>query len=118
MFAASWNIFSPKGVPLKKKTVLRFGIMLLLLISFWVYRQTIGAPVIGTVTGPEWEHLTVNEVNYERDGHAPVNGTERDRFIGIAQNGETRFRIYSIRETDDYLLCMCEWEGYIFKRVQ
>lgn len=92
--------------------------MLLLLISFWVYRQTIGAPVIGTVTGPEWEHLTVNEVNYERDGHAPVNGTERDRFIGIAQNGETRFRIYSIRETDDYLLCMCEWEGYIFKRVQ
>ena len=76
---------------MKKKAVLCFGIMLLLLISFLVYRQTIGTPVIGTVTGPEWEHLTVNEVNYERDDHAPVNGTDRDRFIGIALNGETRF---------------------------
>lgn len=103
---------------MKKKAVLCFGIMLLLLISFWVYRQTIGAPVIGTVTGPEWEHLTVNEVNYERDDHVPVNGTDRDRFIGIALNGETRFRVYSIKGTDDYLLCMWEWEGYIFKRVQ
>lgn len=103
---------------MKKKAVLCFGIMLLLLISFLVYRQTIGAPVIGTATGPEWEHLTVNEVNYERDGHAPVNGTDRDRFIGIALNGETRFRVYSIKGTDDYLLCMWEWEGYIFKRVQ
>lgn len=103
---------------MKKKTVLCFGIMLLLLISFGVYRQTIGAPVIGTVTGPEWERLTVNEVNYERDGHAPLNGTDRGRFMGIALNGETRFHVYSIKGTNDYLLCMWEWERYIFKRVQ
>ena len=103
---------------MKKKIVLCFGIMLLLLISFWVYRQTISVPVIGTVTGPEWERLTVNEVNYERDSHAPVNGADRDRFMGIALNGETRFRVYSIKGTDDYLLCTWEWEGYIFKRVQ
>ena len=103
---------------MKKKAILCFGIIMLLLISFMIYGQTIGAPVIGTVTGPEREHLTVNDVNYERDSHAPVNGTDRDRFMGIAVNGETRFRIYSIKGTDDYLLCMWEWEGYIFKRVQ
>lgn len=103
---------------MKKNTVLYCGLALLLLITFWAYRQSFGAPVIGTVTGPEWERLTVNEVSYERNDQAPVNGSDRGRFMGIAMNGETRFRIYSIKGTDDYLLCMWEWEGYIFKRAQ
>lgn len=103
---------------MKKKAVLCCGVALLLLISVLTYRQTIGAPVIGRVAGPEWERLTVHETNYEWVPHAPVNGTDREHFLGIAMNGETRFRVYSIKGTDDYLLCMWEWEGYIFKRVQ
>ena len=46
-----------EGIALKKKTVLYCGMALLLSVSLLVYRQTIGAPVIGTATGPEWECL-------------------------------------------------------------
>ncbi len=100
---------------MKKKLLICCGIALLLIV-FSGYRQTIGAPVIGTVAGPEWERLTVDGIRYERDGHAPVNGTDRGRFLGIALNGDTRLRVYSIKGNDDYLLCTWEWEGYLFKR--
>ena len=102
---------------MKKKILLCCGIAVLL-IAFSGYSRTIGAPVIGTVTGPEWDCLTVRGVDYERDFHAPVNGTDRGRFMGIATDGETRLRVYSIKGNEDYLLCIWVWEGYIFKRVR
>jgi len=99
-----------------KKILFACGIAAFLLISFLVYSQTLGAPVIGVITGPEWEYLTVNGIDYERDNNAPVNGTDKGHFMGIATNGDTRVRVYSITGNDDYLYCMWEWEGYIFKR--
>ncbi len=101
---------------MKKKIVFACGIVVLLLISFLAYRQTLGAPIIGVITGPEWEYLIVNGINYERDNNAPVNGADRGHFMGVATNGDTRFRVYSITENNNYLYCMWEWEGYIFKR--
>lgn len=102
---------------MKKKIVLACGIALLLFASFLAYGQTLGAPVVGAVAGPEWEYLTVNGIDYERDHNAPVNGTDRGRFMGIATNGDTRLRVYSITGNANYLYCMWDWEGYIFKRI-
>ena len=97
---------------MKKKILFACSIVAFLLISFLVYSQTLGAPVIGVITGPEWERLTVNGIDYERDHNAPVNGTDKGHFMGIATNGG----VYSITGNDNYLYCMWEWEGYIFKR--
>lgn len=112
----NWDL-RQKRYYMKKKVVFTCGIAALLLISFLVYRQTLGAPVIGAIAGPEWEYLTVNGIDYERDNNAPVNGTDREHFMGIATSGDIRVRIYSIAGSDNYLYCMWEWEGYIFKRV-
>lgn len=103
---------------MKKRIAFACGTAVLLLLLVFVYRQTAGAPVIGTIAGPEWEYLTVDGIAYERDNHAPVNGTDRGQFMGIATNGNTRVRIYSITGNDDYLYGIWEWEGYIFRRVQ
>ena len=35
--------------------------VLLLLLAAILYKQTSGAPVIGTIRGAEWEYLTVEE---------------------------------------------------------
>ena len=103
---------------MKRKTILCCGIVVLLIIAAVIYRQTVGAPVIGTVSGAEWEYLTVEGTDYEIDYSAPVNGADKGSFIGIATNGTSRFRIYSIKESDEYLYCLWEWEGRIYKRIQ
>ena len=103
---------------MKKKLILLCGIVLLLIISGVIYKQTVGAPVIGTVSGAEWEYLTVDGTEYELDHAAPVNGTDKGSFLGIATSGDLRFRIYSIKEYDEYLYCQWEWEGHIYKRIR
>ena len=104
---------------MKRKSILCCGIVLLLVISAAIYKQTSGAPVIGTIRGAEWEYLTVKGVEYELDHAAPVNGTEKGAFLGIATSGDLKFRIYSsIKESDDYLYCQWEWEGRIYKRIR
>ena len=103
---------------MKKKIILCCAIVLLLITAGAIYRWTVGAPVIGTVSGAEWEHLTVGGMDYEIDHAAPVNGTDKGAFLGIATNGDLKFRIYSIKEYDEYLYCRWEWEGHIYKRIQ
>lgn len=83
------------GIALKKKTVLYCGMALLLLISFLVYKQTIGAPVIGTATGPERECLMKqvrpNTFIRERAGLVTVL-----RFIGYFQGrGYESMQLYT-----------------------
>jgi len=102
----------------KRKSILCCGIVLLLVISAAIYKQTSGAPVIGTIRGAEWEYLTVEETEYMYDSAAPVNGTDKGAFLGIATGGNLRFRIYSIKNSNDYLYCQWEWEGRIYKRIQ
>ena len=76
--------------------------VLLLLLAAILYKQTSGAPVIGTIRGAEWEYLTVEETEYAFDP---------------ATSGDLRFRIYSIKNSDEYLYCQWEWEGRIYRRI-
>lgn len=103
---------------MKKKAILCCIAALLLMIAAVIYKQTAGATVIGTISGPEWEHLTVEGTEYEIDPAAPVNGTDKGSFLGIAISGDWRFRVYSIKGSDEYLYCQWEWEGSIYKRTQ
>ena len=103
---------------MKQKLLLCCVLAVVLAAAFLGYKHTLGAPVIGTVTGPEWQFLSIGEEHYEMDDQAPVHGTEKDRFLGIATSGSTRFRIYSIQGTDEYLYCRWDWEGWICHRVK
>lgn len=90
--------------------------ILLSAIALFIYRQTIGTPVIRTITGVEWEYLTIRGNNYEADDNAPVRRTDKGSFLGVAVSGTTRFRIYSIKGSVSYLYCQWEWEGRIYER--
>lgn len=103
---------------MKKKIVVCCGIILFGIIAFFIYTRTLGAPVVGTITGPEWEYLTIGENRYEITHEPFVGGIDKGSFIGIATNGETKFRIYSITGSDEYVYCQWEWEGEIYKRIQ
>lgn len=87
----------------KKEMNLCCGIILAEVIAFFPYKQTVGAPVVGTITGPEWEYLTIEEENYKIAHDAPVNGTDKGAFIGLAANGAAEFRIYSVKGSGEYL---------------
>lgn len=103
------------GVAMKKKAV---GLTLLLLTVLYLANQTISAPIIGTISGAEWEYLTIGEKIYTIDYKAPLNRADKSTFMGIATNGSVQFRIYSIEGRDDYLYGQWEWEGYIYKRIR
>lgn len=102
---------------MKRKTAVYLCVILLLMAIAVIYEQTIGAPVIGSISGAEWECLTVDGTKYEIDYAAPVNRTDKGAFLGIATNGDVKFRIYSIKKYDEYLYCQWEWEGHIYRRV-
>ena len=105
---------------MKKKMLIPciIGILLVLLGGgLFLYWRTLGAPVIGTIHGPEWDVLTVDGVSYERTDSAPVHGTDKGKFLGIATSGDTRFRIYEIPGYDSYLYGKWDWEGFMYERV-
>lgn len=103
---------------MKKKMLLCCGIVIILCSMTVLYVHTFGAPVVGTIHGAEWEYLSVGEELYEKTYDSPVHRADKGSFIGIVTNGDTKFRIYSIKGTDEYLYCQWEWEGQIYKRTQ
>ena len=70
---------------------------------------------IGTISGAEYQYLTIGEQEYVVDYNATVQGNEKDKYIGKVKSGDMTFKIYSIKNTDEYLYCRWEWEGRIYK---
>ena len=67
-----------------KKTAM----LLALILSLFFLWKTLFPPVIGAVTGAEWEIITIGAVSYTLDSEAPFSSKDRGRFLGIAKGGE------------------------------
>ncbi len=103
------------GTCMKRKILWLTGILAAAALLFILRLNT--SAVIGTVSGAQWEYLTIGDHHYETAENAPVDRSGKSRFLGIATNGEDRFYLYSVKENDEYLYCRWEWEGWMYRRI-
>ena len=75
---------------------------------------------IGTVSGPEWDTVTVNGVEYIKapPGYDIYDSSDKDDHLGIIKSGDKTFHVYTIKgDTEgEYLYVRWEWEGDIYIR--
>ena len=89
---------------------------LLILILTLMMLSGCRAP-IGTVSGPEWDTVTVNGVEYIKapPGYDIYGSSDKDDHLGIIKSGDNTFHVYTIKgDTEgEYLYVRWEWEGDI-----
>lgn len=89
----------------------------LCIVLFQIYSRTLGAKIIGSASGPEWESLTIDGKTYTIDNSNNFSTASRGRFLGIVVAGDTTFRIYSVKGDDEgrCLYRLWDWEGAFYR---
>ncbi len=99
---------------MRKKTALIVGLAILVLISaFYVSRER---RVIGEITGPEWNHLTIAGTECRQINGLDYTIADKGRYLGKAKYNESAVRLYSVKgDTEDkYIYAFWDWEGFFY----
>ena len=101
---------------MKKKTVIPLFLSLLCIFAFSLAGCNKAA--VGTVSGAEYEFLTMDGEEYELCTDAPFHASDRGKKIGEIKSGDRTFHVYSVKGTDQYLYCRWEHEGRMYKLAE
>ncbi len=106
-----------KNPAVKKIVVLLCGILLLISIVS-IGKAALGTKTIGTISGLEYEKITIDDVIYEIDYNHHFSNKNKGKFLGIIRSGDDTFRIYSVKEDDShqYLYRLWGYEGAFYKK--
>lgn len=74
--------------------------------------------VVGRITGPEWDHLEMDGATYARRDSTPYSIADKGEFLGLATDGERKFRLYAVKgdEERNYIYCFWDWEGFFYQK--
>ena len=105
-----------------KKIVLILCSVLFLISIISIGKATFGAKEIGTISGPEYDYMTIDGITYVSEASAsvdiPYDRSDKGRHLGIIKSGEHVFHIYEVKgDTErNYLYWTWEWEGEMYIR--
>ncbi len=77
--------------------------------------------VIGTIHGPEWDTIIVDDVSYTKVSGSGVTAADQGDYLGTVTDGDKiTFRVYSVKNhpEGEYLYCLWDWEGSIYQRAE
>lgn len=103
----------------KKMVLLLCGILFLISVIS-IAKVTIGAKVIGTISGSEYDYITIDDVTYEVDYNTGLSNADKGKFLGIIRSGDNTFRIYSVEGDNEnqYIYRLWDYEGAFYKRIK
>ena len=111
----------------RKSRIILFMILLLMSVCLLLYIYipiVFQIPIIGRVSGPEFEYIEIDGITYIAeglvDGEKIYSGTDRGKYIGSVTNGDVTMRVFRIKgdESHRYLYALYEWEGDIYIRQE
>ena len=78
---------------------------------------------IGTYSGSEYEHITIDGVLYVADYDNPYDSSDRDKMLGkvVGANDENHsdpMYVWSVDGTDEYIYALWVADGTFFKKQQ
>jgi hypothetical protein len=104
---------------MKKHKLLVFGAVIgvIILVLFPIYKQTIGAKIIGTVSGTEYEQITIDHKTYTIDFNNSFSNSYKGHFLGLIRSGDVTFRIYSVKGDKEgkYIYRLSDYEGAFYR---
>lgn len=100
-----------------KSVILGAAACVTALLLFVVYRQTIGAKVIGTASGPEYEYIIIDNKIYVIDFANNYSNSNKGDFLGVVRGNDVTFRIYSVEgdEGDNYIYRLSGFDGAFYR---
>lgn len=103
-----------------KKMVLVLCGILFVISCILLGKSILGSKEIGTISGPEYDYITIDGVKYEVDYNTGFSSADRGKYMGIIRSGESTFRIYSVKgdEESQYIYRLWDWEGAFYKRIE
>lgn len=102
---------------IRKPIVLGGAICIIVFLLFSIYRQTIGAKIIGTVSGPEYESIRIDNKTYKIDYGNNYSNRDKGDFLGVIRSGDVTFRIYSVEgdKNSNYIYRLWDYEGAFYR---
>ena len=103
---------------MKKKICLSLVLLLIVLLGMAARYFK----VVGTVEGPEWDILHVDDITYisgrSSNVDIPYSRADKGKHLGIIKSGDYTFHIYEVKGDPDrnYLYWAWEWEGEMYVR--
>ena len=103
-----------------KKMILFLCGVLFLVSIISIAKVTIVAKVIGTISGPEYDYITIDDVTYEVDYNTGLSNADKGKFLGIIRSGDHTFRIYSVKGDNEnqYIYRLWDYEGAFYKKIE
>lgn len=81
--------------------------------------------VIGSISGPEWEIITIGSKTYRLNHQNDFSEADRGRFLGLvkssgAAGGSIAFRVYAVKgdKEGQWLYRLWEWEGSFYQLAE
>jgi hypothetical protein len=102
---------------MRKPMILGSAVFIIVLLLFGVYRQTIGAKVIGTASGPEYEYITIDNKTYVMNFANDYSSADKGNFLGVVRGNDVTFRIYSVDgdEGHNYIYRLSGFDGAFYR---
>jgi hypothetical protein len=102
---------------MRKPMILGSAVFIIVLLLFVVYRHTIGAKVIGTASGPEYEYITIDNKTYVINFANNYSNADKGDFLGVVRGDDVTFRIYSVDGDEDhkYIYRLSGFDGAFYR---
>lgn len=103
-----------------KKIVLFLCGILIIISVVLIGKATLGAKEIGTISGPEYEYITIDGVTYEADSNNDFSNADKGKYLGVIRSGDNTFRIYSVKGDKEnlYIYRLWDYEGAFYKKAE
>ena len=98
------------------KRLIAIALVTVLLLSL----VACGGMTIGTISGPENECITIDDVKYNRETNHDFSNADKDKYLGKVSNSKITMRVYSVKgdAEGEYIYALWEWEGAFYKKEQ
>ncbi|MGW4497997.1 hypothetical protein ACWENR_05170 [Micromonospora sp. NPDC004336] len=102
---------------MRKPIILGSTVLVIALLLVVVYRHTIGAEVIGTASGPEYEYITIDDRTYVMNFANDYSSSDKGDFLGVVRGDDVTFRIYSVDgdEGHNYIYRLSGFDGAFYR---
>ena len=91
------------------------SIGLIVTTGLFVYREN---KIIGEISGPEFDRLTIGETKYTLTNKTGYPSVEKGKYLGKANYRESTVRLYTVKNDQEnkYIYATWDWEGMVYVR--
>ncbi len=109
-----------------KKRIVKISliaILVVLILLFIPFFKTIfQVPIIGSITGAEYNFIEIDGVRYVKDSAGAradgFSGADCGEYLGAVTDGNVTMRVFSVKGDDSrrYIYVLWDWDGAFYSR--